>query len=297
MNCKKDLKDTHFTLHNERLRVDVAIPGAIYKGSRFDWTGFIIQVLLDDKHTFCVPESSEEGQGTGGNGICNEFGIASPIGYNEAKPGEKFPKIGVGLLTRIDESPYSFGKAYAVEPFPININVEGSSIEFVSEPIECNGYAFRLKKNISLFESYMKIDYQLDNTGSKAISTDEYCHNFIGINSLLIDENYRLKFSENLKMNKASETVIMDSNEVRWIGSQKKPYYCSTSELPEGHGFVWELVNNCSKVGISEECGFSISKIALWGSKHVVSPECFISISINPGETKIWSRKYSFFYT
>jgi len=83
--------NTHINLENGRLNVEIARPGSVYNGSRFDWTAFITKIVLDNKYSFCAPESEIPGQGSGGFGLCNEFGINTPIGYDEAKPQEKFP--------------------------------------------------------------------------------------------------------------------------------------------------------------------------------------------------------------
>ena len=48
-------------LHSDRLTVEIASPGTLYQGTRFDWTAFITQVTLDNQHTLCVPESYEPG--------------------------------------------------------------------------------------------------------------------------------------------------------------------------------------------------------------------------------------------
>jgi hypothetical protein len=88
--------------------VEIAHPGE-YAGSRFDWTAFIRQVTLKQGlHTFCTAESLVSGKGTGGIGLCNEFGNDLPVGYDEAPSGSKYPKIGVGLLTRRDSGRYDF---------------------------------------------------------------------------------------------------------------------------------------------------------------------------------------------
>lgn len=93
------------TLSNDILTVEIADLGA-YKGTRFDWTGFITQVTLEQgKHMFCVPESLVPGQGTGGIGLCNEFSISRAIGYDDAEVGEWFPKPGVGLLQKQEDAP------------------------------------------------------------------------------------------------------------------------------------------------------------------------------------------------
>lgn len=106
-----------YRLSNGVLSVDIADIGEDYKGTRFDWTGFITQVTLEKgNHTFCVPESLKEGEGTGGSGICNEFGISRAIGYDEAPIGGWFPKPGIGLLQKLDSQSYSFHNKYPLTP-------------------------------------------------------------------------------------------------------------------------------------------------------------------------------------
>ena len=112
------------TIQSPRLKVEIAEPGTVYQRTRFDWSAFITQVTLDGAHTFCVPESYEAGKGTGGVGLCNEFGIETAVGYADAEPGECFPKLGIGLLKKIDDAPYGFIPPFEiVEKFPIDIEI------------------------------------------------------------------------------------------------------------------------------------------------------------------------------
>jgi hypothetical protein len=83
---------------NNRLRVGIAEPGTVSRGSRFDRSGLITAVELDGAYRFCRPEDPDPSRGTGGIGLCGEFGIEEPIDWDEAAPGEHFPKLGVGLL-------------------------------------------------------------------------------------------------------------------------------------------------------------------------------------------------------
>ena len=47
-------------------------------------------------------------------GPCEEFGIEKPLGYDDAKVGETFLKIGVGELEKPKEEKYSFAKKYKI---------------------------------------------------------------------------------------------------------------------------------------------------------------------------------------
>ena len=57
----------------------------------------------------------------------------------------------------------------------------------------------------------------------------------------------------------------------------------------------WELINTNCNIGIRETSSFDTNKINLWGWKHVISPELFFDININPGELVKWSRVYDVF--
>jgi hypothetical protein len=97
------IQEHTLTLFNPKLHVTIAHPDLVYTGLRFVWTGFIMQITLENKHTFCTPESLHSSEGTSGIGLCNEFGNLHALGYKEAQPQEQFMKIGVGLLRKPDE--------------------------------------------------------------------------------------------------------------------------------------------------------------------------------------------------
>ncbi len=189
------MTDNTFTLKSDRLAVEIAQPGTIYAGTRFDWTGFVTQVTLDGQHTFCMPESLVEGQGTGGIGLCNEFGNDMPVGHDDAKPGETFPKLGIGLLWRGDLPKYDFFRRYEIaNQFPIEVETGSDQATFIVEPIETLGYSARLEKTLRVRENWLEIAYKLENNGIKPIQTNEYNHNFMGIDRQLIGPDYQLSF-------------------------------------------------------------------------------------------------------
>ncbi|TYQ15464.1 UNVERIFIED_CONTAM: hypothetical protein Cloal_1918 [Acetivibrio alkalicellulosi] len=287
--------NTNLILKNDRLKVEISYPGKQYTGSRFDWTGFITGVYLDNKYSFCAKESQIEGQGSGGIGFCNEFGINTPIGYNEIKPGEKFPKIGVGLLTRPDQSDYFFFDKYQVSPFDFTIFQDSNSITFVSQPKECNGYAVKMTKKLTLSQNTLTINYHLENTGSQEIITEEYCHNFISINNNLIGPGYVLRFPYNLIIKDLPNVLEFSGNEIRLTKKPSKDFNCQPKGFDTVQNHYWELLYTPLKTGVREYSDFPLKYVALWGTTHVISPEVFIDVKIKPGKTQEWSRRYEFF--
>ncbi len=282
-------------ISGNRLEIEIAYPGTSYTGSRFDWTGFITKVVLDGKHTFCAPESPIPGEGSGGFGFCNEFGIHTPVGYDEVKPGEKFHKLGTGLLTRPDESDYFFFDKYEVTPYPVTIEADSDHVRFELEPVNCNGYAVQMIKEVSVAENAMIIKYSLKNVGSKPIQTEEYCHNFISIDNNPTGPEYVLKFPYSAESNETPDVLNVSGNEISWNKQPENDFYIVPGGFKPVENHTWELLHKPSGVGVREISNFPIQKVAVWGKGHVISPEVFVAINIAPGQTQSWERVYEFF--
>ncbi|WP_342565201.1 hypothetical protein NST84_08705 [Paenibacillus sp. FSL R7-0345] len=288
-------------LSNGILTVDIAEPGD-YKGTRFDWTGFITQVTLEEgMHTFCVPESLQAGHGSGGIGLCNEFGISRPIGYAEAAAGEWFPKPGVGLLQKLAEVPYDFFGTYPLISSQITVDSSREEIVYKVESAECRGYSFLLTKRISLDGDRLTIAYSLENTGTKPLHTEEYNHNFIGINRAPAGEEYELRLPGEAVIHEpessyTSGLLRVSGDRISWNARPDRPFYCRLGgSKKENAQWYWELVHKPSGAGMRESGSFTPERMALWGERHVISAEVFADISILPRHSKDWSRSYQFF--
>ena len=290
---------SHIRLCNPRLAVEINPPGVGYQGPRFDWSGFITQVTLDGAHTFCVPESLQSGKGSGGIGLCNEFGIDQAIGYDEAGPGELFPKLGIGLLSRPDQRPYDFFFPYEIaRPFPVVMEIGVDWARFTVEPLECCGYAARLVKTVSLQASSLEIAYRLENVGRKPLQTNEYVHNFNGIDRQVIRPEYRLRFPYRVEIENGSarglDVVNYQGEEVCFTGTPSQPFYFRTLGFSLSVRPQWELTLQSSGVGLCEIDDFPPVRVGVWGMAHVISTEVFVEVNVRPGETQQWKRQYKF---
>jgi hypothetical protein len=316
-------------LTSDRLTVEIAPPGTAYDRTRFDWTVFITQVTLNGEHTYCVPEDPDPTKGTGGIGLCNEFGIETAIGYDDAQPGECFPKLGIGVLEKADEGPYTFLRPYkVVERFPIQIETTANSATFVVEPVDCRGYAARLTKMVTVEGATLQIAYRLENVGHKPVVTDEYCHNFSGIDGHLLGPDYVLclpydvRFEEpppamlrralpgflrkvlpdallsvvvRTMLRRMGKVLVVNGPEISLHESPERPFYRRLVGYAKTDQPQWELVHTPSGVGMREIDDFAPCRVALWGTTHVISAEIFCPIDVQPGETQTWTRRYEFF--
>ena len=279
--------------------------------ARFDWSGFVTQVSLDGRHTFCVPEDPDPKKGTGGIGLCGEFGIQRAIGYGEAGAGECFPKLGIGLLRKPDSDDYQFIRDYEiVKPFPVRSDISENQVTFTVEPVECNGYAARTTKSLRLAGNCLEIVEKIENLGGKPIQTEEYYHNFIGIDDQPLGPDYRLKFPSEWISEQVAESrrprllkrfmderlLVVEGKEMTLRGKPHKAFYARSTSVKQTDQAAWEITHLPSGVSVREYDDFAPWRVAIWGAAHVVSAEVFIDLNVAAGKTQTWTRKYEFGY-
>jgi hypothetical protein len=286
-------------LKNKILAIEIELPAENYQQSRFDWTGKIVSVkYLGKKIT--SQELPNSKSANIGEGLYNEFGFKLPLGYHEIPIGGYFHKIGIGLLRKEDES-YDFLKPCEVTPATFTVEKDDSSIKIQCVAPIANGYAYSLKKEIRLHEHDFTIAYHLTNTGEKTIRTNEYTHNFLAINEAPISKDYKLTFPFEIKPDGFDEHVDLENilaiggQEIKINNHPNQPYFLSDLSGGQSVGAGWTLENTKEKIGISESGNFESNWVALWGAAHVISPELFIDLSIAPGQTKEWSRRYKIY--
>ncbi|MGB5667509.1 MAG: hypothetical protein WBM53_11710 [Maribacter sp.] len=287
-------------LKNKNLEIHIDPPLENYNSSRFDWTGKIVKVKFRNILVSGTERMDWEEEQHLGKGFYTEFGIDTPLGFDEAKIGGWFHKIGVGLLKK-DDNQYIFNKAYEIKPAQFKTTTNSNKIIIECKSQAINGYSYLLKKEIELFESSFVINYFLQNTGTKPIITNEYNHNFVAINKDSIGKNYILKFPFQLKPKLFGEIVNPERkvdiglNEIKFNGLPKEQFFFSNLSGDETVDAGWELINLKNKIGISETGSFKTIKVNLWGWEHVISPELFFNMDINSGQSIKWSRTYNLF--
>ena len=290
---------THI-IKNNTLEVAIDFPLENYKGSRFDWSGKISSVKFKSLPLTTIEDTGSKDVNFLGKGLYNEFGIASPIGFEETPMGGWFHKIGVGLLKK-EHKDYLFHRNHLIKPASFDVNYENQKIIIICKSENVNGYSYILKKEITVSENNFIIDYSLHNTGEKRIITDEYVHNFMAINNTLIGKDYELKFPFPLNPSLFDETVNSENKveiglyNITFNKTPEKQFFFSNLTGGKELQAEWILTNLKANVGIKEIGSFKTEKINVWGWKHVISPELFFKISVDPKKTIEWARKFEVF--
>ncbi|HEV3237298.1 MAG TPA: hypothetical protein VGZ25_09945, partial [Gemmataceae bacterium] len=182
-------------LKNDALKLTIFLPDSengYYRGTRFDWSGLVGQADYKG-HTFFGPwktthdpKNFEDADGT-----AEEFGIVNPPGYDAAKVGEPFLKIGIGLLEKPKEDKYKFfGTYHIVDPGKWSVRSDADWIEFEHTVGPNAEWGYRYVKRLQLTKDGFTIAHTLKNPGKKLIETDHYCHNFIRIDEQPVGVDY-----------------------------------------------------------------------------------------------------------
>jgi hypothetical protein len=285
-------------------RLTVETPGERYRFCRFDWNGLVssvryrgVELAGQEKPLF-----SRDAR-VFGRGFHNEFGIKKCVGYDGCAVGEWFPKIGTGWLKK-DDKPYFFYNGYELDPlsFEHGASEDGTSATFACESGERNGYAYRYEKTVTCEPGGFAVSYRLDNVGSRAIETEEYCHNFLCFGGKRMDKGYELSFPLDIDRAKLVEDVDPDGilsisgSRITVTGKTRKQFYLGgvsgASDRPYEAGRCWTLSHEGLGLSLSESVSFAPESVHVWGWTSVVSPEAFLALRAAPGERVEWKRVY-----
>lgn len=286
-------------LSNKHIEISIDLPEEGYTDSRFDHSGKVIGFQCKGIELLAteLEHQNEEQNKAFGRGLYNEFGMANPLGFNEAKIGAHCHKIGAGLVLKEDCS-YNFQKPYSTIPLQVAVEQSEYQVSFRSIGRLNLGYAYVLHKSISLKDDGILIEYRLENTGTKVIKTQEYNHNFLRFQDSSIGGDYRLSIPTELRLHELTELVNKEKvmsikdKEIEFVSRPTEAFFISTELNNRDVDAFWKLENKTLNIGITETGDFKTKQFHLWGTSHVICPEVFIDIEINPGGSFLWSRRY-----
>ena len=155
-------------LKSNSLKVAIDLPLENYKGSRFDWSGKISSIKFENLPLTTIEDTRSKDVDFLGKGLYNEFGITSPVGFEETPVGGWFHKIGVGLLKK-QHKEYLFHRNHLIKPANFDITYKNQKIKIICKSELINGYSYILKKEITVSENSITINYSLHNTGEKKL--------------------------------------------------------------------------------------------------------------------------------
>jgi len=290
-------------LESPALRVRVYLPDSAegyYRGPRFDWSGMVHSVETGGHTIFGEWKAARDPAATDNVvGTAGEFGMDSPLGYDESGPGGDFFKIGVGRLIRPDNEPYRFNRNYKiVEPLPWRVDRSEHSITFSQTLPATSGWGYEYSKEIELAPDKQEfvIRYRLKNTGTKPIDTTYYCHNFVVFDGKPLAPGTRVVTA----FKPDGLPTIKDIASITAAGIELvKPLPEGDSLWREFGGRTFTAADNDTAI---QGPGTTVritgdtapEKMVFYAIGKAICIEPVIRIKLAPGEVGTWSDRYRF---
>ncbi len=279
-----------------------------YRATRFDWSGQIPDLQYKGHGYFGVwnpapydPKLHDAVVGPVEEFLTNGLGL----GYAEAKAGGTFLKIGVGVIRKPDEPKFQQYKTYEiVDPGKWTVKKHADSVEFtqvVKDP--SSGYAYEYTKVVRLVEGKpdMVLEHRLKNTGTKAIESDVYEHNFYMIDKQPTGPDVVVKFPfevhnkvdfRGMAETRGKELVYLKEiegrqsvqSELTGFGTDVKDYDISEENTKTG-------------AGVRQTSDRPVVRINYWSIRSTACPEAYIHMNIEPGKEFTWKIMYNFYTT
>lgn len=287
------------TLSNKNISVELYLPDptrGYYRSTRFDWSGIPGKVTSGGISYFRdFVEPQDPTNTTAGRGFIEEFRM--PVGYGE---GNRFLKIGVGILEKTDSAPYDYGGKYlAVDLGKWVTQIKGARAEFEHILPAVSGYRVAYRKEIEITNQILWITHFLKNIGEKAVQTTHYGHHFVTWGRGPVDPSTRLDFNFFLAFaNNQKDRYRFDDNKVlfnRALGDHELTWILMDGFIPGQQHLSFSIYRSPIQAGLEMVAHFPVNTYGLFMSGHSISPEPNYDINLEPGKSCRWVAKYRFY--
>jgi len=306
-------------ISNGEIQAQVYLPDAkygFYRATRFDWSG-VIYSLQSHGHEYygrwfqatdpTVHDFVYKGLDivaspcTSITGPVDEF---APLGWDDAKPGDTFVKIGVGVLRKAEEGKYDNFRLYdivdsgtwAVKKSPVSIEVTQDVTDSSS------GYGYSYHKTLRLIsgKAEMVVEHSLRNTGARAIRTRVYNHNFLVLDGqapgpgLVVTVPYQIQ----TRQPPDKKLAEIRGNQIVYLKTLENEDVAATSlrgfsDSPKDNEI--RIENERLGAGMKINGDRPLSSEALWSIRAVMAMEPFVSVEIEPAKEFTWKSTYSYY--
>jgi hypothetical protein len=306
-------------IQNKQLRVKLYVPDAkdgFYKGTRFDWSGVIADLEFSGHHLYRSWFSSTDptvrdftykddtivsGTNSAMTGPAEEF--QKPIGYDTAKAGDVFLKVGVGILRKADDTPYAFTKRYElVDGGKWTTHATSKSVTFeqvLGNQSSDYGYVYTKTIRLDNDSNRLIIEHHLRNTGKLPIATRLYDHNFLTIDGIPVGSGYSITVPYAIQPTRQPDAkfVAIDGMTAKYIadlqGRDRVVFGLQGfSSDPKDYHFV--IANRTAHVQVLITGDRPLTDASVWSIRDVLAVEPFINIQADPGKEDSWTYTYTY---
>jgi hypothetical protein len=312
-------------ISNGEIRARLYLPDAkngYYRSTRFDWSG-VISSLEYKGHNYYGPWFQKmdpnvyDFEYRGPDVVVSPFSASMgpteefqtngrALGWDEAKPGGTFIKIGVGVLRKPADGAanYDHCKPYEiVDPGKWTVNRNRDSVEFIQDlkdPSTGYGYLYRKVVRLTNGKPQMVIEHSLKNTGSRAIDTTVYNHNFLVLNNQPPGPDFVISFPFQIQARRAPEKGVGEirGNQILYLKTlQDRDRMTTSVQGFSGKASDYDIRIENRKVGAGMRITGDrpLSNVALWSIRTNLSVEPFNAMNIPPGGESSWKLTYDYY--
>ncbi len=276
-----------------------------YRGTRFDWSGVIPELTYKD-HGYCSQWFSNYSP-TMHDAIMGPVESFTPLGYEAAKAGGRFVQVGVGILSKTNDNPYSPFTYYPMlDAGDWAVQTTPASIAF-THTLKDADYGYHYTKTETLLEGkpVLQLTHHLQNNGQQEIQTAVYNHNLFVLDKQSTGPGADITFPFRLEGDPQGQKGFGDGNLAMIKGKQivfnrdfqKKE---SVYTVLNGYGkkekdYDIKIENHRTGAAVRITSNRPLSKLVFWGSSTIYSPEPYIQVNIRPGESFDWTTTYEFY--
>jgi hypothetical protein len=307
------------TISNGLITAKMYLPDAkngYYRSTRFDWSGAVYSLQykghnyygkwfdsVDPKVINWVYRDGKMVNGSCGalDGPVDEFQV--PLGWDAAKPGGAFIKIGVGVLRKTGEKYNRFFPYDVVETGKWTVENHKDSVEFtqvLSDPELGYSYVYRKIVRLVKGKPEMVIERSLKNTGRLEIKSEVYDHNLLVLDNQPPGPDFTIKFPFQIQTPRPPNKALVDvrGNQIVYMKQltgedQAVVFIQGFSDNAKDSGFVIE--NSKVGAGMKVSGDRAIIRTFLWSIRKVLGIEPYIAIDVQPGAEFNWSNTYDYY--
>jgi hypothetical protein len=308
----------HAEIKNKQLKATIYLPGdnQFYKGVRFDWSGWIGDLEFQGHHLYrpwfqsvdpSVRDVSYKGDdivvgpNTAMTGPAEEF--QQPVGYDTAKPGETFLKIGVGILRKDNNDRYAFSTHFdIVDGGKWTVHSTSKSVtteQVLGGPDKDYGYVYTKTIRLVGDTNQMVIEHHLKNTGKLPLVSRVYDHNFLTIDGLGVGSADSVTAGYDIHSTRPADAKFarIDGKTATYVSDLKgedRVSFGLEGFSGDAKDYDYTVKNQAANVQVHIVGDHPVVNAMVWSIRSILAVEPFIQVQADPGKDFSWTYTYTY---
>lgn len=271
-----------------------------YRGHQFYGPWFtrsepgVRDFIYRDADIVAGPESSALGP-------AEEF--PQPQGFTAVPVGGAFLKVGVGMLRKNSDAPYSPFTPYdLLDSGQWSVETADDAITFQQELSDTSsGYGYVYRKTVRLVagKPELVIDHQLRNTGRLPIETTQYNHNFLTLDGAPTGPAVHIVVPFEIETTAPPEPAlaVIRGGEIiytRALVNRERVSFAIEGFGPHPSDYDVRIEDRETGASVRVTSDRPMVRALLWSIRSVMSFEPFVDVTTDPGATTTWSYRYTY---